>query len=129
MQSRERQMLADTPWFWLLTFSLMALLALLVIGPKYNRRQAGIEWQYQARERVAEKLATENNPAVAPRIDTSEPAPNFATPDNKLVPLWPLAILLALVAAASACMLFKASRAVRSAELVERPGPDTVESP
>ena len=35
----------------------MALLALVAIERKYGRRQARIERQYQARERVAEKTS------------------------------------------------------------------------
>ena len=115
--------LTDSPWFWALAFSLVGLLALAVIGfsGKYGKRQAGIERQYQARERVAEKLTSENNPDVAGRIDQSEVRRPFATPGNNLITTWPLAALLGIVAVVAALMLYRASRAV--------PGPDdTVES-
>ena len=89
---------------------------------KYQKRQARIELQYQARERVAEKLAAENNPAGGERTDDLEARRPFATPGNNLITLWPLAVLLGIVAAVAATMLYRASRAV--------PGADrTVESP
>jgi hypothetical protein len=97
----------------------MALLALAVVGfsGKYTKRQAGIERQYQARERVAEKIVAENNPESSNRIDDQPDRRAFATPGNNLITLWPLAILLGIAVLLSATMLYRASRAV--------PGPDT----
>jgi hypothetical protein len=45
-----RSELTDSPWFWLLIFSMFALLALVTIGPKYSLRQGGIETRFQNRE-------------------------------------------------------------------------------
>jgi hypothetical protein len=115
--------LTDSPWFWALTFSLMGLLALAVVGfsGKYQKRQAKIELQYQARERVAEKITAANNPGGGERTDDSEARRPFATPGNNLITLWPLAVLLGFVAVVAGAMLYRASRAV--------PGPDsTVDS-
>lgn len=112
----------DSPWYWVLVFSLMALAALAAISGKYGRRQANIERQYQARERIAEKQADQNNRTNAARIENQEARRPFATPDERLIPLWPLAILLGLVALVAAAMLYRASRA--------GPGPDSkVNSP
>src|SRR5437764_2545029 len=88
--------LTDSPWFWALAFSLMGLLALGAVGfsGKYQKRQAKIELQYQARERVAEKLTAENKPASVERRDDMEARRPFATPGNNLITLWPLAVLL-----------------------------------
>jgi hypothetical protein len=101
----------DSPWFWVLAFSLMGLLALVVIGGKYSRRQANIERNYQARERVAQRVTAEaqaeNNSGAAPRIGDLEAQRAYATPRNRLVPVWPLAILLTLVSIASAGMLYR----------------------
>jgi len=99
--------LTDSPWFWILLFSLVGLLALAVMSPKYGRRQANIERQYQARERVAEKLAAENNSADGGRIDGQESRRPFATADEQLIPLWPLGVLLGLVACFAAAMLYR----------------------
>jgi hypothetical protein len=42
--------ITDSPWFWLLTFSGMSLVALLAIGPKYALRQGGLENRFLNRE-------------------------------------------------------------------------------
>jgi hypothetical protein len=97
--------ITDSPWFWVLAFTLMALLALVVISGKYGRRQSNIERQYQARERVAEELAAANNPAGSSRIEDQAPRRDFATPADKLIPLWPLATILILVAIVATVML------------------------
>jgi hypothetical protein len=97
--------LTDSPWFWVLAFSLMAMLALVAIGTKYARRQTRLELQYQARERIAERRAAANNPVTAERIDDRSGGREFASPGDNLIPLWPLAILLFLIAAFSAAML------------------------
>src|SRR3954466_8836023 len=110
--------ITDSPWFWSLAFSLMALLALAVVGfsGKYSKRQAGIERQYQARERVAEKLVAENNPEASNRKNDQPDRRAFATPGDNLIPLWPLAILLGIAVLVSATMLHRVSRAVRGPE-------------
>lgn len=104
----------DSPWFWILAFSLMGLFALAVIGGKYSRRQANIERNYQARERVAERVTAEaqavNNSVAAPRINDSEAQREYASPGNRLIPVWPLAILLGLVSIAAAVMLYRSRR-------------------
>ncbi len=104
----------DSPWFWVLAFSLTGLLALAVIGGKYSRRQANIERNYQARERVAERVTAEaqavNNSVAAPRINDSEAQREYASPGNRLIPVWPLAILLGLVSIAAAVMLYRSRR-------------------
>jgi hypothetical protein len=110
MNSRDSSPLTDSPWFWALAFSLMALLALAVVGfsGKYTKRQAKIELQYQARERVAEKLTAENNPAASERTDDDLEVPRpFATPGNNLITLWPLAVLLGLMAIVAAAMVYR----------------------
>jgi hypothetical protein len=86
----------------------MGLVAIFAMHGKYGRRQANIERNYQARERVAEKVAAENNPIEPDRLDNLEVRRDFASPDNQLVPLWPLALLLALVAVVAAAMLYRA---------------------
>jgi hypothetical protein len=115
--------LADSPWFWVLAFSLFALagLGVLVASGWYGKRQARLELQYQARERIAERINAENNPIAAERTDDSEGRHPFATPGNNLITLWPLAVLLGAVATVAATMLYRTSRAA--------PGPDMANSP
>ena len=120
-EPNEQSPITDSPWYWALAFSLMGLLALGVVGfsGKYQKRQAKIERQYQARERVAEKLTAENNSAGGERIDDLKARRPFATPGNNLITLWPLAVLLGIVAVAAATLLYRASRAVPSHDLTE----------
>ncbi len=107
----------DSPWFWILAFSLAGLLALAVIGGKYSRRQTNIERNYQARERVAQRVTAEaqaaNNSGAASRTDDSEARREYASPGNRLVPIWPLAVLLTLVSIAAAGMLYRQRAKVR----------------
>ena len=100
----------DSPWFWVLLFALVGLLALVAMSPKYGRRQANIERQYQARERVAEKITAENNPAATERMDDVEARPYVVTTSEKLIPIWPLSVLLALVSLVAAVMLVRSCR-------------------
>jgi hypothetical protein len=102
--------ITDSPWFWVLAFALVGLLALAVMSPKYGRRQANIERQYQARERVAERITAENNPDAIQRIDNLEARQPYVTTSEKLIPIWPLAVLLALVSIVAAVMLWRSSR-------------------
>jgi hypothetical protein len=110
MATDEHAAVTDSPWFWVLIFSVMGLLALAVIGGKYARRQANIERQYQARERVAERIATENNPAATDRIEDSDARREYATPGDQLLPIWPLAVLLGIVVVVAAAMLYRGHR-------------------
>lgn len=89
--------ITDSPWFWVMLFSLMSIGALLAIGGKYGHRQAGLERQYQARERVMEgqESAAETNPRP------------YATADDTLIPLWPLAVALGALSALSVVMLVR----------------------
>lgn len=101
MTSDDRAALTDSPWFWVLVFSLMALGALAAISGKYGRRQSGLERKYQAGERIAAQAgsgATANGDATRRE---------FATPDETLVPLWPLAVILVAVATFAVVMLLR----------------------
>jgi hypothetical protein len=118
----EQSGITDSAWFWVLVFAVMGLIALFAIHGKYGRRQANIERNYQARERVAEKVAGENNLTEPDRMDSLEVRRDFASPDNQLVPLWPLAVLLTLVAVLAATMLYRA-REQFAASTDESPSP------
>jgi hypothetical protein len=106
MAAQYRPPVTDSPWFWVMMFSTMALAALLAIGPKYGGRQARLERQYQARERIVAEQ-TGNSRAHSERIDHQAERREFATADDTLVPLWPLAAILSFVAILSAIMLYR----------------------
>jgi hypothetical protein len=110
MNTSEDAGLTDSPWFWVLAFSLMALLALVAIGTKYGRWQTRLELQYQARDRIAERRAAANNPQSEERIDKTTDRRDFASPGNNLIPLWPLAAILFIIAVFSAGMLGRGRR-------------------
>jgi hypothetical protein len=112
----------DSPWFWVLTFSLMALFILVLMGPKIGRRQAKIELNYQARERVAAEQEAGNNPNPGERSDELADRQAFATPEDTLVPLWPLATILLVVVLVSWYMLFTRGRGRLATASSEQPG-------
>jgi len=97
----------DSPWFWVLIFSGMALGALVSIGPKYGGRQARLERQYQARERIATERIAQNDGGGIGKIDERSARRDFASPDATLVPLWPLAVVLSVVMIVSLVMLLR----------------------
>jgi hypothetical protein len=106
MTASERPPIFDSPWFWLLLFSLMGLGAIGAIHGKYGRRQAGIERQYQARDRVARGVAVEQSDLLpADQGDGSAGPRPYSMPGENLIPLWPLAVVIGSVAAFSALML------------------------
>jgi hypothetical protein len=97
--------LTDSPWFWVMVFSAMALAALLAIGPKYGGRQARLERQYQARQRIAAERAASS--ADAAPNDQQAPHREFASAEETLIPLWPLAALLSGMVTLAAIMLIR----------------------
>jgi hypothetical protein len=122
MEPQARPPITDSPWFWVMMFSLMALGALVAIGGKYGQRQSAIERQYQARERVAEQQAAGNNLTGIERSVAEDPARReFASPGSTLVPLWPLAVLLVFVALLAVVMLLRGPTS-RRGDRCPRPG-------
>ena len=94
----ERLPITDSPWFWVVLFSIFGLILLLLFYPKYRDLQSMRERQYQARERVQEDA-------------TNDPTRRaYSRPDATLIPLWPLVVLLGGVAAVAAAMLIRGRR-------------------
>ena len=89
----QRPPITDSPWFWVLLFSVVGLVALAAISGQYGKRQARLERQYQARERIREDAVGD------PR------RPEYSAPDKTLVPIWPLAVVLGGVVLVAAVML------------------------
>jgi hypothetical protein len=60
MNEKEAASVTETPWFWVMLFSLAALAAIATIGPKFERREEAIETKFHARERgLKREAATE----------------------------------------------------------------------
>ena len=91
----------DSPWFWLCLFSGVAILAVAAIGPKYAKRQGGIERKFQMREHVAERRAAG---------DTNPDDEVFTPPGEIAATLWPVVAVLAVIFVGSAVMLIRRRR-------------------
>jgi hypothetical protein len=128
MESEQRPPITDSPWFYVLVFSLMALLALVVIGPKYGRRQSALERKYQARERIEDARQARNISGTNSRTDELAARRRFATPGDTLVPLWPLAAILVVVVLFAGYML-RRGRGVRQAQPSRRLATASSEQP
>lgn len=110
MTSHPTAPLTDSPWFWVLAFSLMALLALAAISGKYGRRQSNDERKYQAAERIA---AGEKGAAASSETTGRRP---YAMPGETLIPLWPLTLILIVIALIAAVMLWRGLRVLGDAD-------------
>jgi hypothetical protein len=108
--------LTDSPWFWGVLFSLMALVGLALIAPKFAKRQGQLERRFRGREQSA--LERQRRLAGLPETDladtASEPVPfDGAAGEGQggtIVPLWTLAIGAGFAAAGSAVMLARERR-------------------
>ncbi len=97
-----REKLADSPWLWLLVFSIMALAALVSIQGKYAKRQAGIEFRAEVRSAVVAQAAGESPPAVAKEPPSTS--------------LWVVAAILSAIALFAAWRLWRSAVAMRAAD-------------
>lgn len=101
----------DSPWFWLLAFSAMALVGVAAIAPKFDIRQRRLESRYTGREQAAAERARR-----AAGLSPTDLAAEARAPDEsprRIVPLWPLGVGAGAVAVASACMLARDVRRAR----------------
>ena len=95
----DRPPITDSPWFWVELFSGMALLGILIIGPKFVQRQGQIERRFEGRQHAYSDPAGEG---------TAEPVlASRETEGGNRVSLMPLAALVALVMGISAVMLLR----------------------
>ncbi|MDZ4781203.1 MAG: hypothetical protein SGJ19_13195 [Planctomycetia bacterium] len=80
----------ESPWLWLVVFSLVALVAVLMIGPKFMLRQARLEQKLEGRVRAQQPLETRpDEPLVGER----------GGGENNLITVAPLAGFLCVLAA------------------------------
>ena len=94
----------DSPWFWGVLFSVMALVGMALIAPKYDVRQRQIEGRFLGRQNAA--IERSRRAAGLEPVDLAETAEDrdVAAP-GRIVPLWTLATLAGLAAGGSALML------------------------
>lgn len=98
----------DSPWFWALTFSVMALAGLAAIAPKYDRRQGRLEGRYVGREQAATERA--RRASGLPAIDLADEAREPAAEPRRIVAIWPLMLAAGVAALGSAAMLAREAR-------------------
>jgi hypothetical protein len=96
----------DSPWFWALAFSLMALVGLGLIAPKFDVRQRQVEGRFLGRQQAA--IERSRRSAGLPPTDLAEEARDreFAQP-RRIVPLWTLATAAGLASLGSGIMLYR----------------------
>ena len=91
----------ESPWFWVLIFSLAALAAITTIGPKFERREEAIETKFHARERATGREAIER-----PADDATQDGPRW----QPIFTLGPIAAVVALVAVVAMVNLVRLHR-------------------
>ena len=79
-----RTRLLDSPWYWAYVFCTAALVALMIMQPKFSKRQTLDEQNYQGRQRA-------NQRAVG-----DEPSVPLSTQENRVITLTPLYVLLGI---------------------------------
>ena len=101
---------SDSPWFWGLLFSLMALVGLSLISPKFDVRQRQIEGRFIGRRQAA--IERSRRQAGLPEVDLADDAVDrsVAAP-GRIVPLWTLASAASAAAVGCGVMLRREWRA------------------
>jgi hypothetical protein len=102
----------DSPWFWALAFSSMALVATALVAPKYAVRQQQIEGRFLGRQQAA--IERSRRAAGLPPVDLAEESrERDAAQPRRIVPLWTLSAAAALAAIGSGVMLHREWRSSR----------------
>jgi hypothetical protein len=102
---RAKEPITDSPWFWFALFTAVGLAALLATGGRLGKRQANIENKYQARAAVARGAVTIE--AEGSGAHRATKTPKYSTPNEHVIPLWPLEIVLGLIFFGSLVMLLR----------------------
>lgn len=96
----------ESPWFYIAWFSFFGAVVLFVAQEKYGQRQAGIERKFQARSRAA----TQAPQGEVDTPDAQSVLARYSSPDDTVIPLWPLGVLLGMLAMLSALFAYRAGR-------------------
>ena len=98
--------LTDSPWLWGLLFSLMALVGMGLIRPKFDIRQSQIEGRFIGRRQSS--IERWRRQSGLEEIDLADSAvdPAVGKPE-RIVPLWTLATVATTSALGCGCMLYR----------------------
>ncbi|MDA7885442.1 hypothetical protein N9B10_01010 [Pirellulales bacterium] len=106
--------LTDSPWLWGLMFSLMALVGLGLIRPKFDVRQSQIESRFIGRRQSS--IERWRRQAGLEEIDLADSAVDPAVvKSERIVPLWTLATTATVSALGCGCMLYREWRKKQNA--------------
>ena len=98
--------LIDSPWLWGLMFSLMALVGLGLIRPKFDVRQRQIEGRFIGRQQSS--IERWRRQSGLEEIDLAESALDpSAVKSKRIVPLWTLASAATVSACGCGYMLYR----------------------
>ena len=95
----------ESPWFWVMLFSLAGLAAVVTVGPKFEQREEGIEEKFHARERAMGREAFDKIPD-----DGATPDSRAETPWPRIFTLGPIAAVLMCIAAIGMFNIFRLQR-------------------
>ena len=90
----------ESPWYWVYVFGIAALVAILLLGSKFQQRQAQIERTYQGREQALKIQSGEQDETELKSAD------ELSTPGKTLLTLRPLMIIIGVVVAVAWSMVW-----------------------
>ena len=99
-------------------FAGMGVVSLVVISPKYSKRQGRLELQYQARQEIARRQVEGTGARREPGQEGNAPPP---APGELLIPLWPLIVGSSSLFFLAVVMLYRDRKAIGSATIQHRP--------
>ncbi len=106
LNTRRLPPLTDSGWFWALLFSLMSVIGIALIAPKWDWRQRQLESRFIGGETAAVERQRRSD-GLAP-LDLAETAADReAVAPQRIVPAWTLPALAAIAAGFSAVMLWR----------------------
>src|SRR5262245_11169429 len=108
MSDKEPASVTETPWFWVMLFSLAALAAIATVGPKFERREEAIETKFHARERGLHREDATQEPAQTEE-KVAEVAGDAAV-EKPWSPVWTLEPFMAVIGAVAIVALFMSVR-------------------
>ncbi|MBI3462707.1 MAG: hypothetical protein HY000_06550 [Planctomycetes bacterium] len=88
--------IADSPLFWMLLFGVVALAAVVVVGPRYARRQGQLQQKWEARERIARQAAEPSGASSSADLPASAPVARPPTLRPLFVAIAVLVVIIAL---------------------------------